>query len=100
MVSLAILTAHDLTDAIVNQLLLLTLTSICSFVLAVANLIVIKSVMQHRRRAYGQMIWLAAIGGVGAFLLAIIGSPGAIIGVPLCIIVAYLANTIKGVFNR
>ena len=89
-------TAYDLTDADVNQLRLLTLVSIFCFALAVANLAVAKGVMQHHRSAYRQLIGLAATGGVGAFILALIGSPSAIIGVPLCIIVAYLASTIGG----
>ena len=83
-----------------NESLLLTLASIFSFVLAAANLVVIKSVMQRQRRAYGWLIGLAVIGGIGALILAIIGSPGAIIGVPLCISVAYLASTIKEAFRQ
>ena len=100
MAYLGIATAAGLTDATENRSRLLALEGILCFVLAVANLVLIKSVVERRRGADRWLIGIAAIGGVGAFLLAVIGSPGAIMGVPLFIIVAYLASTIKGAFSQ
>jgi hypothetical protein len=99
-VFLGITPGYDLTGATVNESRLLAFASIFCFVFAAANLVVIRSVMQRHRRAYWWLIGLAVIGGIGALILAIIGSPGAIIGVPLCISVAYLASTIKEAFNQ
>jgi hypothetical protein len=99
-VFLGITPGYDLTGATVNESRLLAFASIFCFVFAAANLVVIRSVMQRHRRAYWWLIGLAVIGGIGALILAIIGSPGAIIGVPLCISVAYLASTIREAFNQ
>ena len=83
-----------------NQSRLLALAGILSLIFAVANLLVISGAMQRRRRAYRWLIGVAAIGGIVALLLAIVGSPIAIMGVPLCIIVAYLASTSKATFSQ
>ena len=100
MAYLGITTSSPLLGSTVNQSRLLTLAGVLSLVLAAANWGVIYSVIQRRRRAYWWLIGIAAIGGVVALILTVFGSPGAIIGVLLCIIIAYLASTIKDAFSQ
>ncbi len=99
MAYLGITIASVLTGGTVNQSRFLAIAGVLSLVLAAANWGVIYSVMQRRRPAFWWLIGIATIGGVGSLLLTVIGSPSAIIGLPLCILVASLASTIKDAFS-